>query len=99
LRCRGGEGLTGVALPMAARSGGGGSPVRAIGGVEAGVCMDAEVLRAGVVLTEAETRPEEDQCGPPAVECPVAEEEGGSSLLRSEGGGAPRLGSWRQTLG
>jgi hypothetical protein len=49
--------------------------------------MDAEVLRAGVVLTEAETRPEEDQCGPPAVECPVAEEEGGSSLLRSEGGG------------
>jgi hypothetical protein len=34
--------------------------------------MDAEVLRAGVVLAEVETRPEEDQSGPPAVECSTA---------------------------
>jgi hypothetical protein len=60
--------------------------------------MDAEVLRAGVVLTEAKVRPEEDQSGPPAMECPKAEEEGGRSSLRSQGG-APQLGSWRQTLG
>jgi hypothetical protein len=60
--------------------------------------MDAEVLRAGVVLAEAMMRPEEDQSGPPVVECPTAEEEGGRSSLCSEGG-APRLGSCRQTLG
>jgi hypothetical protein len=60
--------------------------------------MDAEVLRAGVVLAEAKARPEEDQSGLPTVECPTVEEEGGRSSLRSEGG-APRLGSWRQTLG
>jgi hypothetical protein len=52
--------------------------------VEAGVCVDVEVLWAGVMLAEAETRPEEDQSGPPAVECPTAEE-GGRSSLRSEG--------------
>jgi hypothetical protein len=34
--------------------------------------MDAEVFRAGVVLAEVETRPEEDQSGPPAVECSTA---------------------------
>jgi hypothetical protein len=65
--------------------------------VKAGVCVDVEVLRAGVMLVEAETRPEEDQSGPPVVECPTTEEEGGRSSLRSEGG-APRLGSCRQTL-
>jgi hypothetical protein len=49
--------------------------------------MDAEVLRVGVALTEAEMRPEEDQSGPPGVECPAAEEEEeGRSSLRSEGG-------------
>jgi hypothetical protein len=48
--------------------------------------MDTEVLRAEVVLTEAETRPEEDQSGPPAVECLVVEEEGDRSSLRSDGG-------------
>jgi hypothetical protein len=53
--------------------------------VEAGVCVDVEVLRAGVMLAEAETRPEEDQSGLPAVECPTVEEEGGRSSLRSEG--------------
>jgi hypothetical protein len=31
--------------------------------VEAGVCVDVEVLRAGVMLAE------EDQSGPPMVEC------------------------------
>jgi hypothetical protein len=55
--------------------------------------MDAEVLRAGVVLAEVETRPEEDQSGPPAVECSTAAHR---CALR---GGAPWLGSWRQTLG
>jgi hypothetical protein len=60
--------------------------------------MDAEVLWVGVVLAEVKARPEEDQSGPPAVECPTAEEEEGRSSLRSEGG-APRLGSWRQMLG
>jgi hypothetical protein len=60
--------------------------------------MDAEVLRAGVVLAEAKARPEENQSGPPAVECPTAEEEGDRLSLRSEGG-ASQLGSWRQTLG
>jgi hypothetical protein len=59
--------------------------------------MDAEVLRARVLLAEAKARPEEDQSGPPAVECPATEEEGGRSSLRSKGG-APQLGSWRQTL-
>jgi hypothetical protein len=54
---------------------------------------------AGGVLGEAKVRPKEDQSGPPAVECLTAEEEEGCSSLRSEGGGAPRLGSWRQTLG
>jgi hypothetical protein len=53
--------------------------------------MDAEVLRARVVLAEAKARPEEDQSGPPAVECPATEEEGGRSSLRSKGG-APQLG-------
>jgi hypothetical protein len=37
--------------------------------VEARVCVDVEVLRAGVMLAEAEMRPEEDQSGPPTVEC------------------------------
>jgi hypothetical protein len=37
-------------------------------------------------LGETKARPEEDQSGPPAVECPVAEEEEGRSSLRSEGG-------------
>jgi hypothetical protein len=52
--------------------------------VEAGVCVDVEVLRAGVMLAEAETRSEEDLSGPPAVECPTAKEEGGCSSLRTE---------------
>jgi hypothetical protein len=39
--------------------------------VQAGVCVDVEVLRAGVMLAEAETRLKEDQSGPPTVECPV----------------------------
>jgi hypothetical protein len=48
--------------------------------------MDAEVLWVGVVLAEVKARPEEDQSGPPAVECPTAEEEEeGRSSLRSEG--------------
>jgi hypothetical protein len=38
-------------------------------------------------LGETKARPEEDQSGPPAVECPVAKEEEGRSSLRSEGGG------------
>jgi hypothetical protein len=46
--------------------------------------MDVEVLRAGVVLAEVKVRPEEDQSGLPAVECPAVEEVGRSSL-RSEG--------------
>jgi hypothetical protein len=53
---------------------------------------------AGDMLGEAKARPEEDQSGPPTVECPTAKEEEGRSSLRSEGG-APRLFSWRQTLG
>jgi hypothetical protein len=47
--------------------------------------MNAEVLQAGVVLTEVKARLEEDQSGPPAVECPTTEEEEGRSSLRSEG--------------
>jgi hypothetical protein len=39
--------------------------------VEAGVCVDVKLLRAGVMLAEAETRLEEDQSGPPTVECPA----------------------------
>jgi hypothetical protein len=39
------------------------------------------------VLGEAKVRPEEDQSGPPTVECPMAEEEEGRSSLRSDGGG------------
>jgi hypothetical protein len=46
-----------------------------------------EHLGAGGVLGEAKARLEEDQSGPPAVECPAAEEEEGRSSLRSEGGG------------
>jgi hypothetical protein len=53
---------------------------------------------AGGMLGEVKARPEQDQSGPPAVECPVAEEEEGRLSLRFEGG-APRLGSWRQMLG
>jgi hypothetical protein len=41
---------------------------------------------AGGVLGEAKVRPEEDQSGPPVVECLTAEEEEGCSSLRSEGG-------------
>jgi hypothetical protein len=41
---------------------------------------------AGGVLGEVKARPEEDQSGPPTVECPAAEEEEGRSSLRSEGG-------------
>jgi hypothetical protein len=51
---------------MVARLADGGSPVRAVGGVEAGVCVDAEVLRAGVMLAEAETRPDSAGGGPSA---------------------------------
>jgi hypothetical protein len=47
--------------------------------VEAGVCVDVEVLRVGVMLAESKTRPEEDQSSPPTVECPRVEEEGGLS--------------------
>jgi hypothetical protein len=39
-------------------------------------------------LGEAKARSEGDQSGPPAVECPTAEEEEGHSSLHSEGGGA-----------
>jgi hypothetical protein len=38
------------------------------------------------MLGEAKARPEEDQSGPPVVECPAVEEEEGRSSLRSEGG-------------
>jgi hypothetical protein len=51
---------------MVARLADGGSPVRVVGGVEAEVCVDAEVLRAGVMLAEAETRPDSAGGGPSA---------------------------------
>jgi hypothetical protein len=46
--------------------------------VEAGVCMDVEVLRAGVMLAEAETRPEGDQSGSPTMECPAGKKKAAS---------------------
>jgi hypothetical protein len=56
--------------------------------VEAGVCVDVEVLRAEVMLVEAETRPEEDQSGPPMVECPV-----GKKKVASQAEGIDSYGS------
>jgi hypothetical protein len=50
--------------------------------VEAGVCVDVKVLQAGVMLAEAETRSEEDQSGPPTVECPAGKKKAAS---RAEG--------------
>jgi hypothetical protein len=50
--------------------------------VEAGVCVDVEVLRVGVMLAESKTRPEEDQSGPPTVECPAGKKKAAS---RAEG--------------
>jgi hypothetical protein len=47
--------------------------------VEAGVCVDVEVLRVGVMLAEAETRSEEDQSVPAHGGVPDGEEEGGLS--------------------
>jgi hypothetical protein len=40
------------------------------------------VLRAGVMLAEAEMRPEEDQSGLPTVECPAGKKKAAS---RAEG--------------
>jgi hypothetical protein len=58
--------------------------------------VDAEVLRAGVMLAEVETRPEEDQSGPPTVECPAGKKKVAS---RAEGiddyGSDTRRGSRR----
>jgi hypothetical protein len=50
--------------------------------VEAGVCVDVEVLRVGVMLAEAEMRPEEDQSIPPMVEYPTGKKKAAS---RAEG--------------
>jgi hypothetical protein len=54
--------------------------------VEAGVCVDVEVLRVGVMLAEAEMRSEEDQSVTAHGGVPDGEEEGGLS-----GGGDRRL--------
>jgi hypothetical protein len=58
--------------------------------------VDAEVLRAGVMLAEAETRPEEDQSGPPTVECPVGKKKAASRAEGIDGYGSDtRQGSRR----
>jgi hypothetical protein len=56
--------------------------------VEAGVCVNVEVLRARVMLAEAETRPEEDQSGPPTVECPTGKKKAASQVEGIDGYGS-----------
>jgi hypothetical protein len=64
--------------------------------VEVGVCVDVEVLRAGVMLVEAETRSEEDQSGPPTVECPTGKKKAASRAEGIDGYGSDtRRGSRR----
>jgi hypothetical protein len=64
--------------------------------VEVGVCVDVEVLRAGVMLVEAEMRPEEDQSGPPTVECPTGKKKAASRAEGIDGYGSDtRRGSRR----
>jgi hypothetical protein len=50
--------------------------------------VNAEVLRARVMLAESETRPQEDQSGPPTVECPA-----GMKKAASRGEGINGYGS------
>jgi hypothetical protein len=58
--------------------------------------VDVEVLQAGVMLVETETRPEEDQSGPPTVECPAGKKKAASRAEGIDGYGSDtRRGSQR----
>jgi hypothetical protein len=60
--------------------------------------VDVEVLRAGVMLAEAETetRSEEDQSGLPTVECPAGKKKAASRVEGIDGYGSDtRRGSRR----